>query len=179
MKKLKYTSNLAYSPIRARHLVRLREKERQVHANYPLRGTIRTPQKIVRTNLQTEILKADLECPTNIGAHRNKPRIGGVEGPVVCDRRIALGVPTAIEVLADFGLEIRLIHTAAVAISGKGHEWVCQYAVEPSTLRIDECRRRSRGPAAASQFCAAGAGQLKYRPGAPNPGVRLGRRQEK
>jgi adenylate cyclase len=31
------------SAIRARHLVRLREKEGQVHANYPLRGAIRTP----------------------------------------------------------------------------------------------------------------------------------------
>lgn len=110
------------------------EEERCAYADYPLRGTIGTLQKVVRANLQTQILGAQLERLADIRAHRNGPCVGGVSRPVVRDGGIAVDGPTALEAVTDFGLDVGLIHAAVVTISGKLHELVCEDCIEPRAL---------------------------------------------
>ena len=85
-------------------------------------------------DLQTQILGAQLERLADIRAHRNGPCVGGIGCPVVRDGGIAVDGPTALEAVADFRLDVGLIHASAVTISGKRHELVCEYVVEPRAL---------------------------------------------
>src|SRR5208282_54029 len=153
----------------ARHLVYLREEERYAHPHYPFRGAIRTLQKVIPAKLETQILGTHLERLTDIRAHRNSPRVGGIGGPVVGDGGIDVGVPSALEVVADHRLDVGLIDAPALAISGKRHQLVGEDGVEPRALRVHQRRGWSGRPAAGSQFRAAGSGEIKNRTRTPDP----------
>jgi hypothetical protein len=121
-------------PTSARRLMPAGEEERYAHAENPLRGAIGTLYKVVCANLQIQILGAQPERLADIRAHRNGPCVGGVGRPVIRDGGIAVDGPTALEAVADFRLEVGLIHAAAVTISGKRHELVCEDCIEPRAL---------------------------------------------
>jgi len=110
------------------------KEECYAHAHYPLRGTIRTFQKVVSADLHTQTLRTPLERLADVCAHWNRPSVSGISCPIVRNRRFALDIPAAFEVVADVRLEESLIHAAAVAISGKGHELVREDTVEPRTF---------------------------------------------
>src|SRR5271156_4725261 len=97
-------------------------------------------------------MRADIERLTDIRAHRDNPRVGGIGGPVVGHLRVAVDVPAALEVVADFGLDVGLIHASALAISRKRHQVVCYDGAEPRALRVNERCSWSSRPAACSEF---------------------------
>ena len=169
----------APSTIFASSLNALGEEERCAYPDYPLWGTIGTLQKVVSADLQTQSLRAQLEGSTDVRAHGNSPCVAGLGCPIVRNRRFALDVPAAFEVVANVGLQESLINAAAVAIPGKRHELVREDAVEPRTLGVDEGRCWSRRPSAGPERVTGRRWKLKDRPRAPDPGGRVGRREKK
>ena len=83
------------------------KKERELYANYPLRRSLRTLKQVIGANLQAHILTANAERFAHVGAHWDHPGVSLVGRPVISHLRIAVDIPSALEVIGDLRLRCR------------------------------------------------------------------------
>ena len=93
--------------------------------------------------------------------------------------RRRLDVPVVREGVAEFHLDLGQAHVLSTAATREGPEMAHQDAVDPRSIHVEKCRRRSGGPLLSAQGRVGRGRELDDGTGAPDPLCCLGRRQEK
>ena len=60
--------------------------------------------EIVRSDLEAQVISAELDCVADVGADGKGPRVSLLGGSVVGDGWVDLPIPAAVEIVADLRL---------------------------------------------------------------------------